>query len=496
MVSILGVSLFLSSLPLPAQTLHYPFSNSSRHTEQQSNKLMEALMDAAFRRRPDMTVNQLSQHYFKTGYVDGAALAAILSDRSYIQSLSLQEAEWLIQACSIAEGRPGDVWEERLLETVFSMQENYDENSEDLFLQEFYALAAVSLGHHPRLWRKVESWAFGRIRNTANGGAANTGWAAILLARLAVEAENDFWSEQRRAHFERRLETLIRQFDWLQYNKTDYKMPGMKNISGISNQQVMISLFAQVNSFFSLKEDDGFFEQMVRTGALKPLIRQLITDGGDTGRISRSGETFYFSFPTPGTDGKGNFANTLNGRRHFVLFMLVQALFLSYNTRTPEESSLMMQQFIRDFLQTDNKGQFRHYLFVPMQGMGWGAQLHDYNSLYGWEKEEAVLQNELYAKLKEGYPWDRVCAGVQGACEVAVEWYVAGKILGTVFRGLGWAGKTTGRQVLRVLPPKPLLYAGLGQLAVQQGKRTVLRWSRQAVRNILRACGWKTKAAS
>ena len=498
----LGLSFifFLSSLPLPAQTLRRPSLKASGGTEWQADNLWKALQDAAFVRRPDMTADQLYSHYLQTGYVDGAALAAVLSDRPYIQSLSLEEAARLIEVCSVAEGRPGDVWEDQLLEAVLSALENYDENSEDSFLQEFYALAAVSLGHHPRLWRKVESWAFGRIKDTANSGPADAGWAATLLSMLAVHAENDPWPEERRVHFERRLETLIRQFDWLQYNETDYKLPGLKNISGISNQQVLISLFAQVNSFFALKEDDGFFKQMVSTGALNPLIRVLVEDSGGAGHVSRTGETFYFSFPIPGTDGKGNFTASLNGRRHYILFMLVQALFLSYNTRDPEESSRMMQQFVRDFLQTDNKGQFRHYLFIPLQGMSWGAQLHYYNSLYGWEKEEAALQNELYAKLKEGYPWDRVCAGIQGACEVAVEWYAAGKILGAVFRGLGWVGKTVGRQGLRVafrvLPPKTLLYAGLGQLAVKQGKKTIFRWSRQGIRNILRACGWKTKASA
>ena len=270
-------------------------------------------------------------------------------------------------------------------------------------------------------------------------------------------------------------------------------MTGVKNVLGASNQGTLIQLFAQANSFFAMKDDDGFLKQMVSAGGLNPVGRAMAgREAGD--RFSDTGENFYLHSPTPGTDGKGHFADSVNGRRHFILASLVQALFLSYNTRPQQESSARMQQFVRNYLAVDADSHFVHYLYIPLQGMRLGMAIHYASSLDGWDKEEAALQKELYAKLKKGYPWDVACTGVQGACEVAAEWLALGKVFGWVFRGIGWGGKAVGRQAVKAMSPRALMNLALIQIAARQGKKAVITWSKQTVKSLLKGAGWKATA--
>ena len=491
----LGVVFFIaSSAPLSAQEFvpsvvrTIPAKKASAPED-----FLRVLREAAFVRRPDMTAQKLIEQAAFQGHMDGHMLAAVLSDENYIASLDAESAAALAYYAQFAEGGSSG-WEEQLARVVLGRLGDYDENAADFPLQAFYAAVAVSLGHNPYMSRAVENWAFEQIDTAANPmDTARRGWAAAVLADLAVESADDVWSAARRERFEWRLEKLIRKFDWLQNARTDYKMTGVKNVLGATNQGTLIQLFAQANSFFAMKDDDGFVKQMVSAGGLNPVGRALAgKEQGD--RFSDTGENFYLHAPTPGTDGKGHFADSVNGRRHFILASLVQGLFLSYNTRSIQESSALMQQFVRSYLTVDSDSRFVHYLYIPLCGMRLGMEIHYASSLDGWDKEEAALQKELYGKLKKGYPWNVACTGVQGACEVAAEWLALGKVFGWVFRGIGWGGKAVGRQAVKAMSPRALMNLALIQIAARQGKKAVITWSKQTVKSLLKGAGWKATA--
>lgn len=384
---------------------------------------------------------------------------------------------------------PDTVVEQQLLRAVLGPLKDYYEN-DNMALKGFYSLVAASLGHNVWTSRQVEEWAFAQINEASySAGTGRRGaWAAVVLSYLAVPDEKNPWSALRRDKFEMRLEQALRRFDWLRNIRTDYKMRGVKNVFGASNQGVLISLFTQANSFFAMKDDDGFLKQMVSAGGLNPVGRALLTNEENApARFSNDGESFYLHSPTPGTDGKGHFVASANGRNHFIVANLVQALFLSYHSQDTQTSSAKMQAFIRSFLTTDKQSHFTHYLYVPLQGMWQGANLHYTSSLYGWEKEEASLQKELYGKLKKGYPWSRVCTGVQGACEVAVEWMAMGKVFGWMFKGLGWGVSKGASAVVKALPGRALMNLAVVEIAGKQG----LRWTQRSVRYVLHQYGWK-----
>ena len=496
------ISTFLLSNPLllcAQQTGARPGTRAAAVSLQGNGNMAQAVLEAlqqqAFMRRPEMTVNELWSQWQAQGWVDGTVLTAILCDEEYVRTLSLDEASalaYMAQFAAPSRRYPAARWEEKLLQQVLAPLTDYNEKDTDFAAKSFYAAVAVSLGHHARLGRQVEDWAFKQMEAAAQRiDSARRGWAAVVLADLAVEAEDDVWSLARREQFERRLQNAITRLDWLQQERTDYTVRGVENGLGVSNQATLLQLFAQANSFFAMKDEDGFLKQMVSAGGLNPVGRAMMSDEDDApGRFSDTGENFYLHSPTPGTDGKGHFADTLNGRRHFILSTLVQALFLSYYTRQTEQSSLLMQQFVRSYLTVDSESRFVRYLYVPLQGMRLAMVLHNSSSLYGWEKEEAALQQELYGKLKKGYPWKVVCSGVQGACEVAAEWIMLGKVFSWIGKGLGAGARAVGRQVISSLSPKALLYIGVGQLVVKQGTKSAMRWGRQSIKMLLQRCGW------
>lgn len=476
--------LLAGSFPLSAQGFRPSFFQQSSQTD----PLLGRLQEQAFIRQPQQTVQSLFAQHEQSGKVDSWVLATILFDQKYIATLTQEEAEILIYLASMVE-EPDAVAEQQLLRAALSPLKDYYEDG-NMALKGFYSLVAAALGHNVWMSRQVEKWAFAQIHEAAySAGTGRRGaWAAVVLGYLAVPDEKDSWTAARRDKFEMRLEQVLRRFDWLKDVQTDYKMRGVKNVFGASNQGVLISLFTQANSFFAMKDDDGFLKQMVSAGGLNPVGRALLTNEENTpGRFSNDGESFYLHSPTPGTDGKGHFVASANGRNHFIVANLVQALFLSYHTQDTQTSSAKMQAFIRSFLTTDNEGRFKHYLYVPLQGMWQGAQLHYTSSLYGWEKEEAALQKELYGKLKKGYPWNRVCTGVQGACEVAVEWVAMGKVFGWMFKGLGWGVSKGASAVVKALPGRALMNLAVVEIAGKQG----LRWTQRSVRYVLNQYGWK-----
>ncbi len=496
--------LFFSS-PILAQNLpsaqagaFSPFVRPAKKTNT-VDVFLQALQTQVFARRSDMTVAQLEEQLYHTGKVDGHIFTAILSDREYLYSLSLEEVTslaYMAPFVSSSKENPYSHWEKALLERICSQLGDYNTQAPDFAEKSLYAAIAVSLGHHPYLGRQIEDWAFKQMKSASERlDSARRGWAAVVLSDLALEMEGESWPVSRRESFERRLEKAIKDFDWLQDMPTDYTLRGVKNVLGASNQITLIQLFAQANSFFAMQDDDGFLKQMVSAGGLNPVGRAIISDEENApGRFSSTGESFYLHSPTPGTDGKGHFVDSVNGRRHFILSTLIQALFFSYHMRETTQSSELMQQFIRGYLQADAQRHFVHYLYIPLQAMRFGMVLHDTSSLYGWEREEAALQKELYLTLRKGYPWKVVCTGVQGACEVTAEWMALGKVFSWVGRGIGSGAKAVGRQVTKTLSPRALLYLGVGQVAAKQGGKAVMRWGRQSIRAILQQSGWKGAA--
>lgn len=451
-----------------------------------------------FQRSSADTVQSLLQEQSEKGKVDAYQLACVLADEAYIRSLSEGEAADLAWVCKFADVYSGSAAEEKLLDTVFSYLGVYDEKDKDFPLKSFYEMAAVYMGYNVYLRHKVFDRAFKNVqRDIQLRGEVHYGWQAALLADLAVEdEEGDSWAGE---YYERFIESLINQTNWLSQESIDYKITGLNVSLGATNQSALIQLFAQANSFFAAKDGDSFLKSMITTGGFNGIGRALMSnDENQPQRFSDTGEVFYLSSPTPGTDGKGHFAETLNGRRHFMLYQLLQGLFLSYNSRDPAESSRLMQQFIRKKLEVNADKKFRSYLYIPLQAMHLGSALHDANSLDGWEKEEAALQAELYSKLKAGYKWQVTCTTVQGACEVTAEWILAGKALKYVFKGGGAVVRAGGRQIVKHMSANTLMRVAVAELALQQGKKVVFRWTRQGMQNVLKKCGWKavTKPAA
>ena len=486
----LSAAVFFTSAPVYAQA----FLPIGRDEQAFAGNFQRVLEEAALSRRSDMTVYHIMEQYVRYGSVDGAALAAVLDDEEYIRSLNVEEAgtlSFLSQYVGYPTGNYGAGWEDKLAKAVLSRLGDYQESDPDFALHSFYAMVAVSLGHNPYMYRMVEDWAFEQVALASRpADSARRGWAAEVLANLAVVSEDDVWPAQRREAFEWRLESLIRQFDWLQNARADYKMTGVKNRLGASNQNLLIQLFAQANNFFSMKDKDGILKQMFSAGGLNPVGRA-IAGREYNDRFSDTGESFYLHAVTPGTDGKGHFADSVNGRRHFILASLIKGLFLSYHTRSWQESSELMERFVRSYLTADKENHFIHYLYIPLSGMRLGMALHFASTLNGWEKEESSLQKELYSTLKKGYPWHVVCTTLQGACEVSAEWVALGDLFAVVFRGMGWGVKMAGRQVINHLPPRALMHLALVEMAGRQGSKAVVRWSKQTIKTLLKQAGWK-----
>ena len=271
----------------------------------------------------------------------------------------------------------------------------------------------------------------------------STLWASLLLLTLAGQ-ENPVFDRQ---NFEERLEEIISQFDWLKNEKAEYLTRfGRSNNEGRgkTNQSVMLSLFAQANNFLSLKDDESFLTSLISTGSFNSLLRK---EGEE--RFSSDGELFYLHHPTPGTDGRGNVADSPNGRRHQILSGLIDALFISYSMRTEfSKASNLMESFVREYIAIRG-GEFKHYLYIPLQAMRAGRALLNDQDARGWAAE-AALQEELYKNLKEEYGIYVAVAYMQGVSEFAAEcgiFWAAGE-------GLKWGGQGISKLWVKYVPKR------------------------------------------
>lgn len=461
-----------------------------------------------------MTAQSLRAEFDGAGRISGRVLASVLADKQYVLSLSEEEAADLIYIAAFAyfDNRRE---EEMLLNMLTKeLDSAYDQAEPEFTLKYFYAMTVASLGHNPGLYRDVQNWAFGKVQAAYEGtddGRAGA-WPALVLFFLAQAAEAEDWpfvmDDNQRWAFEQRLENTVRGFDRLKDLPTDYMLSGVKSgkVWSATNQGALISLFAQINSFFAMEEGANMARQMASTGGFNDLGRTAIKGVSNTAnptRFNAKKETFYLHVPVPGSDGMGNFVDSPNGRKHQILSLLMQALFSSYNTLPKQESSVKMQAFIQAYLRTDSEGHFMYYLYIPLQGMRLGAKMHENNFLDGWEPQEAALQAQLYAALKQGYRWKVACTAVQGSCEVAAEWMAIGKLIGGVFKGLGWVGRGAGRaakaggnQLVNALPARALVPLALLEVGSRQAGKTVMLWSRSGINTMLKYVGWREAATA
>lgn len=344
----------------------------------------------------------------------------------------------------------------------------------------------------PQLQEPVLKWAFEQASRPMRTSDGNGGeWAAQLLAMVATpeeegETQKAFFSDRKRADFEFQLERLIGEYDQLMYLKTDYWMGKVANGLGITNQTAMISLFSQTNNWFAMKSDDSFLKSMVSTGGLNPVFRSSGTPG-----FSEEAEVFYLHMTTPGTDGKGNFANTANGRRHHTLTLLMVALFTSYHAQGTADSSQKMEAFIRRYLATNSRGEFTHYLYVALQGFRLADAAHDTDTVHGWPAKER-LGEMLKEGLMKGYLGKQICTAVQGAAEVCAEWVATGKLLKGVFSIFKGSARLGMKSLVRVLPVRTVMYMGIVQAA---GTKGVMYWGRNWMKSALKKF-WKPVAGA
>lgn len=448
------------------------------------------------------TVEQLVLAQEQTGRVDACALASVLQDTSYVQELSLDQADELAVLFAYADQTQRGCLE-HLKQFLFLHLTNPVSSARGEALTAFYAMAAVSLSHNLYVGRDVEEWAFAQVEQLArrDSNSKRGIWPATVLAVMAEEAGVDQWplvmGPGRREKFEIRLSKVIRDFDWLQNEPTDYYLVNMKSkgLFSISNQGALVSLFLQANNFFAARDDDSFAKMMVTTGAFNDFIRFAHTGNMQTAsamRFSNDGETFYLAHPTPGTDGKGHFVDSPNGHRHYALAQLVQALCVSYATRQDKQASALIQDFVRRYFETDREGHMVRYLYVPLQAMRSGRELLDGFSLEGWGPQEKALQAQLYGLLKKGYFSSVVCTNVQGFCEVAAEWSVVSKILGVIGRGVKVTFKSLAKTIMKTLPIPTMLHLAV----IDLGAKRALRFSKAGIKNFLSQYGWKAGGAA
>ena len=426
--------------------------------------------------------------------VDVCVFAAILQEEEAIRQLSLDQADELVAGLAYTSAE-NTACLKQIKHFLFQALTRRDL---DETMGSFYTLAAASLSHRDIVsGKEIRNWALQQVQHIAQrqSSVEESYWPAVLLLVLAEEADPDQWpvvmSEQERQSFEQQLQKLIKDFDWLQEQITDYMLVDVKSdaLWKVSNQGALISLFLQANNFFSYKDDDAFAKALITTGGFKELIRWARNGNMEVAhslRFSNDGETFYLSHPTPGTDGKGHFVNSSNGRRHYILSQLVQALCVSYATREADASE-RIEQFVQQYLEVDEEGHFVHYLYAPLQAMRAGRELLENFSLEGWKNNEQALQKQLYTKLKKGYPASVMCTTVQGACEVAFEWSAVGRLFKLMGQGLRLGSKITQKALIKVLPARALLDLAV----VDLGAKQALRFSKAGIKNFLSRHGWK-----
>ncbi|MBQ7908705.1 MAG: hypothetical protein IJ311_04330 [Elusimicrobiaceae bacterium] len=460
-----------------------PIANLQRYLEQQTK--------SPFREG----LGILRTDFEESGFVNACTYARVIADDAYLEELSGEDlAEIVYYGHFVYVSGSEKKCEQDIKNRIYGLlNSTYDDNGRFFQRNGFLLLVASALGRNQFFKWEIEEMAFEKISLAASNPVTSqrARWAVelvYLLAQDPAEAEVPVRSEASREMFERRLERYIRQFDRLKNYRSDYYVPGVpcNDVLKISNQGSLISLFAQVNNYLSMKHDDNILKQMVSTGGLNFIGR------GDRPAFSDKGETFYLHHVTPGTDGRGNVTDSTNGHAHLVLHTLITALFISYSSRaSSDESSVLMEEFIDSYLDTDAKGHFASYLYIPLQGMRIAKILGDSYSLFGWDREEAALQNKIHSILKKGYTGTLACNYVQGTCEVVVEWLAVGKLMGWIFRGGKAIVKEAGKGIVRVLPAKTVFQLGVAQAITKHA----FKWGKQNIKAFLSRYGWKIAVA-
>ncbi len=495
------ISLFLSFL-MPAllcaqswpngsfSPYSYPISSAVKL--QNFDKFLESHSPAQWKQ----AIATLHADFEVDGTVDACNYNNVIANPYHMDQLDDQEAEKIVHYGHFiyAGGEKNSACAENLKNLIRNfLGSTYNENSPQFKRNGFLLMVAVAMSHNPYFSWDIEDMAFSQVEIAASHPVASdrSRWAAELLYLLAqdpVDLDISARSQVRHELFERRLERIIRKFNKLKDYRSDYYTPGVpcNDVLAISNQGSLISLFAQINNYLSMKNDDHLLKQMVSTGGFNFIGR------GDRPAFSDKGETFYLHHVTPGTDGRGNVVDSHNGKAHVILHTLLLALFVSYNSRpSSAEASALMESFIASYLDTDKQGHFASYLYIPLQGMRIAKMLGDAYSLDGWEKEEAALQNKLYSILKDGYTGTVVCNYVQGTCEVVVEWLGVGKILGWIFRGGKAVTKAAANKIINVLPAKVLVHLGAAQVVTKYA----FQWSKKNIAILMNRYGWKIVTA-
>ena len=442
-----------------------------------------------------LTVESLMSELDNTGRVNACRLATVVADTDYVRSLDEDGISALATSFVYADSQGngcGNILKQQILGALSKV--NYDETAADFALNSFYAMAAVCMGYNPALQADVQDWAFGQVEAaSARTSSTRKGiWAALVLSNLAAASEFEedatyIMSVQERKAFEEKLKQVIAQYDYLKNEKADYLVAGVKgNISHKDNQTVMLQLFAQVNSFFATKEEDSALKGFITTGGLNGIGR-----GEEDARFSQAAESFYLHHPTPGTDGKGHWADTANGRKHQILALLVQGLSLSYAAHPQQEGAHLLALFVKDYLKRAPQGGFAHYLFVPLHAMRNGKILFDGMSLLDGWSDEKVLQAQLYQTLKKDYGIIVGMTFAQGAAEVAAEWEIIGKVLGLGIRGIGAGGKAISKAVLSRMSARGLMNLAIVELTGRQAVKV----SKAGIKTFMHRAGWKAVAA-
>lgn len=446
-------------------------------------------------RKATDTVEQVTLDMQEKEQVRGDMLLAILKDTHYLSSLSLDEANELLFGFAYVN----NTCHTQITQTIFSHLKNveYNENSADHPINIFYTLAAATLGHNYDYHQQIEDWAFERVEAAARNSAKGAVWPSLVLTSLSEgNYPGDYpyvMRERERDAFERRMERAIAQFDRLKEDPADYYALGMRNVLKRSNQFILEGLLLQSSSFFAAKDKDSFWKGMLSTGGLKPLLRLATANSEEDAnvRFSDRGETFYLSYTSPGTDGTGHFADSDNGRRHYILSQLVQALCISYITHGNAEGSQRIMRFVRSYLRT-NGGYFIHYLHIPLSAIRSGTELLDSSSLHGWEEESATLLDEMTSTLRASYRAAAVMTDIHGAAEVASEWVIIGKIFEGVMSVGKYAFRGADKVIIRFFPTK----AVARYVAVKTGGKQMIRFCKEGTKNFLKQHGWTIAAGA
>ncbi|MBO7237755.1 MAG: hypothetical protein J6U96_00490 [Elusimicrobiaceae bacterium] len=456
--------------------------------KQFTKQLEKALLSAVKQRQEQQTVNYLQAVFEKTGAVDGCLVASIMADSDYMGSLTDEELALLADSLENIDFTKGINCGRQmgLVATEALEKASFDETARDLSLNLFYETVLMILSDNEGTGPAIEKWAFEQVRRASiRGTDVKSGeWASLLLLSLSGQ-ENPAFDRQA---FEKQLEEIIPQFDWLQNEQADYltRLGKIKSnkVWHKTNQSVLLSLFAQANNFFAYKDDETFLSGMVSTGGLNSAGRP---EGAP--RFSDDGELYYLHHPTPGTDGDGHFADSINGRKHHVLAELVYALFTSYSMREDrDEASALMEKFVREYVSVHG-GEFKHYLYIPLQAMRAGKQLLNTRTIDGWDKEKAALEKELYTHLKQEYAIYVGVASVQGAAEVGAEWEAFGGAFALVGKGFKLAGKGIGKVWVKTVPKRTRVL--LRQNTIERGYKLVgkdykkarhARWAQQQMK--------------